>query len=662
MIGWRLLALTVLPVLAAAPGAPGPTGSDKVGGLIRAHREARRVRSAPGAERCAAYVSERLSAAAAATFALRGLTIDPDGFVPPVPGQHPLGYHLALLSDASDGDVVDDPRIVRLESLELRKAPTNDLARPLIAATGLEIGPGFGVLDGTGVRLAVADTGLDLTHADVPAPVEAFDVTDGPTSDAWGLDVRNTVDPHGTHVVASAVGSGAASLGRYAGVAPGASLSFYKIGNDVEGWATDFDMIQAIQRAAATGNRVFSLSFGGLSTFMDGSDPVEQAIDAATARGLLTFASAGNERDSRLHYSRLLGPGQVSPSFTLALVNDGEWDPVEGVFVAVIWRGGPPSSVEASCQNLNAGAGETLTEVFAATSPRGTAARWYRLAPALDVGGSKTYQLKLRNLAGSGPVPRVHVFTQAGTFGASDPAYTVSSPALADTAVAVGAIVHRKSWQNFAGDTYTYPGFSVGQLAPFSSIGPRLDGVLKPDLVAPGAGTISARDGGTHIASGAPLAGDAGSIIDDDGVPGGSARYYVMAGTSMACPTAAGAAALVYQADPRATAVRVRDVLLATAAGAGAPDSSRGSGLLDAAAAVELTALLRVDADASLRVDGFDLVRLAHAFGAHAALAHYDAAVDFDGDGWVDGVDLGLLATFFGRSAPPEYAARVAAD
>ncbi len=59
------------------------------------------------------------------------------------------------------------------------------------------------------------------------------------------------------------------------------------------------------------------------------------------------------------------------------------------------------------------------------------------------------------------------------------------------------------------------------------------------------------------------------------------------------------------------------------------------------------------DADRSGRVDGFDLARLARAFGSACAAARYDPTVDLTRDCLVDGDDVALLAAEFGRSVPP---------
>ncbi|GAB4224481.1 MAG: hypothetical protein Kow0062_26320 [Acidobacteriota bacterium] len=91
-------------------------------------------------------------------------------------------------------------------------------------------------------------------------------------------------------------------------------------------------------------------------------------------------------------------------------------------------------------------------------------------------------------------------------------AATVASPATAKNVLAVGATGH---------------GASAGSVASFSSWGPTHDGRIKPDVMAPGSGVISADNDG------------------DVGTNNCSTRS--MSGTSMACPTAAGLAALARQ-------------------------------------------------------------------------------------------------------------------
>ena len=74
-------------------------------------------------------------------------------------------------------------------------------------------------------------------------------------------------------------------------------------------------MIEAINRAVTVGAKVFTMSYGGFSTYMDGSEAVEQAIDAAVAAGMTVFVAAGNDASSSLHDSISVGPGTTFGQF-----------------------------------------------------------------------------------------------------------------------------------------------------------------------------------------------------------------------------------------------------------------------------------------------------------------------------------------------------------
>ncbi|HXE71228.1 MAG TPA: S8 family peptidase, partial [Candidatus Nitrosotenuis sp.] len=99
----------------------------------------------------------------------------------------------------------------------------------------------------------------------------------------------------------------------------------------------------------------------------------------------------------------------------------------------------------------------------------------------------------------------------------------------------------------------------------FSSRGPTpVDGLAKPDVVAPGTGIIAATGGG----------------------------YQSMSGTSMATPVAAGVAALLLQAHPQATPDQIKAALMDTAHKIwGFSEKAQGRGVIDAEAA-----LARLDA------------------------------------------------------------------
>ncbi|MEW2331742.1 S8 family serine peptidase [Micromonospora chersina] len=139
--------------------------------------------------------------------------------------------------------------------------------------------------DGTGVRVAVLDTGVDAGHPDLAGRIaEAQDFTgSGSARDGHG---------HGTHVASTIAGSGAASDGLRKGVAPGAQLLVGKVLDD-SGRGYDSSIIAGMEWASHSGAKVVSMSLGGPAT--DGTDPMSQAVNDLTAEtGTLFVIAAGN--------------------------------------------------------------------------------------------------------------------------------------------------------------------------------------------------------------------------------------------------------------------------------------------------------------------------------------------------------------------------------
>ena len=113
-----------------------------------------------------------------------------------------------------------------------------------------------------------------------------------------------------------------------------------------------------------------------------------------------------------------------------------------------------------------------------------------------------------------------------------------------------------------------------GVRAPFSSVGPTIDGRIKPDVAAPGLRAKVAR----------PTSDDS---------------YAFASGTSFSCPLIAGVVALLLEAHPTYTVDDVLFALRSTASQAGAPDNLLGWGLIDAVGAVDAELALSVGARTS---------------------------------------------------------------
>ena len=176
--------------------------------------------------------------------------------------------------------------------------------------------------NGTGINIAILDTGIDATHPD-------FFFANGTSKVIVSIDASCRAQPilvcdhttkdlfgHGTHVASIAAGTGAASNGRYTGVAPGASLMSIKVCN-FQGVCYESWIILGLQLAAQGLNGVkadvISMSLGGSPT--DGLDPLSQAINQIVSTyGIPVVIAAGNSGCSFCVGS----PGAADDAITVA--------------------------------------------------------------------------------------------------------------------------------------------------------------------------------------------------------------------------------------------------------------------------------------------------------------------------------------------------------
>lgn len=159
---------------------------------------------------------------------------------------------------------------------------------------------------GTGVGVAVLDTGVDTLHPDLPYGSKvkknfyiAADPTAGGEPQVYveGSRQTDTEHGHGTHVSSTIAGTGAASDRQYQGVAPDADLYVFKVGAGASvfvWWAARaFDWV--IANSEEHNIRVISNSWGGGGgSDYDPDDPINILSKAAYDKDIVTVFSAGN--------------------------------------------------------------------------------------------------------------------------------------------------------------------------------------------------------------------------------------------------------------------------------------------------------------------------------------------------------------------------------
>ncbi len=489
---------------------------------------------------------------------------------------------------------------------------------------------------GQGMIIGDVDSGIDFTRPDFQDStgktriLYIWDQNDlvgpNPSGFAYGSEwsksqIDNTpgtvrhrdTNGHGTTVAGVLIGNGSETgcsqpAYRYVGMAPKAE--FIEVATDFSDAAIIDGVNYIFQKAAALGKDcVVNLSLGGQAGPHDGSDVFGTAISALTGPGRIVVASAGNDQQDAIH-GRLTTtstvPGTDNLRFNIPTytknsgpINDyvlvaGWYDTTASVVIQVR---GPLASDTLSCGFgawASRSTGTTGSQIYianqnAAEGFGGTAkARQFEVeifdatANQMPRVGNWRINVVSNNTASIGR--RVDIWLYASRLGAAgvvptvtqglDNTTLVGQPADADSVFAVAAHVTKPSWYScLDGATYSFsPAPTMNAIAPFSNVGPRRDGVLKPEISAPGFGVAT-----THSSAAGSLAGTGWDA--DDGV------HEITAGTSFSAPHVAGAALLFLQSSPGASPSKVKLAFEANAradAYTGAvPNNTWGYGKLD---------------------------------------------------------------------------------
>ena len=180
-------------------------------------------------------------------------------------------------------------------------------------------------LDGSGVGIAVVDSGLDPAHEvfrdglGLSRVAASVDFTgEGRTDDPYG---------HGTHVASLAAGSGRPSNGAYGGLAPAAKIVNLRV-LDSEGRGTTSGLLAALewvlQNRTLYQIRVVNLSLGAQAVDSYRDDPACLAVRRLVDAGVVVVAAAGNSgKDSAGNkiYGQIHSPGVEPSALTVGASN-----------------------------------------------------------------------------------------------------------------------------------------------------------------------------------------------------------------------------------------------------------------------------------------------------------------------------------------------------
>jgi subtilisin family serine protease len=445
---------------------------------------------------------------------------------------------------------------------------------------------------GEGVKIAIIDTGVDNGHEalrdaalNLPA---AFPKTNTTTDETFtsnkvivarsyvnllarrdsDLSARDRVG-HGTALAVAAAGVRTAGpLATIQGVAPRAYIGSYKVFGtpNVNDGATNSAIIKAIDDAVADGMDIINLSLGDDLTGRQEDDPLVDAVDRATAAGVLVVCAAGNNGPD---FGTISSPGSARSAITVgATRNDrgfGASVDIEGLGAvpAIIGSGAPPAApvtgpiadAGLACDTLPAG---SLTGKI-----------------ALILRGTCTFEVKLNNAQRAGAIGGLVYATAAAPepIGMNVGAATLPAEMISN---ANGQLLKEKE-----GIVVTLR-FTLGavpqsynQLANFSAIGPNVDLSIKPDLVAVGQSFYVATQS-----------------VDPNGDMFSATGFVITQGTSFSAPLVAGALALLKSARPGLTVDQYRSLLINSATpvsdllGDAATVQKMGAGQLHLAAAL----------------------------------------------------------------------------
>jgi len=442
-------------------------------------------------------------------------------------------------------------------------------------------------LDGSGVTVALLDTGVDPSHPylrqRVLSGVDVIDPGSGGIAQPHPT-VPGRPERHATELAGIIAGTDGPD-GLH-GIAPGASILPVRVGGwqpNAEGGYSVYsrtDQIIAGLEAAVDPNGdgdvhdAARIALIGMvepyAAFVDG--PLPRAIAGAADLDMLTIVPAGNDGRAGPGYGSIAGPGAAEAAVTVGAADGRLAAPTVRVLVRAGLRvlyeedvplGGAPSrTVTADVVLVDQ---RTASRGIAGLFPDGTSAVAGHavLLPRAALSGDTVEEATSAGALSvlvDGPLP-------AGAFSLDVP------PGVPVVGLATGVVAQIRALLAAGipvtvsiGDVQVATRESGGSVAAFSSRGLAFDGSLKPDLAAPGVSVPTSEPG-----------------REDDG----NVRFGTISGTSAAAAVTAGVAAVLAQGRPSLGARGLHGLLVGSAQRADLDPTASGAGLVDLRAAVQ---------------------------------------------------------------------------
>ena len=229
-------------------------------------------------------------------------------------------------------DAIVRAHAVRSESQTTLKTLLTDPSQTLTSTLRDTLGlPHYAALDPSvptgagGIGVAIVDSGIAPSDDFLGRILNFYDFTRGGVATTPYDDYG-----HGTHVAGLIASSGKLSNYEFQGVAPSVNLTGLKV-LDATGAGRTSDVITAIEFVVANRSKlnvqIVNISLGHPIYAPAADDPLVQAVERASAAGLVMVVSAGNfglkQTDGTVGYAGITSPGNAPSAITVGATMTG---------------------------------------------------------------------------------------------------------------------------------------------------------------------------------------------------------------------------------------------------------------------------------------------------------------------------------------------------